>query len=850
MDRETRPTERLADASFLEELLRGRRALVVSSGDSAPAQHLARRLGSDIQSAEWSGGKIPGADRSLRALVVLGGFEDPGAVEALIAEARRLLAPDGVFAVSWVDATRPSLEAPPDAAGPKALAPTDAERRLAARFAHVAVVARKPYLGFQYVSGTSADDALTFDTSLTGGVPEQPTGFLAIASDVALPLADALIQVPYDPVVQRVTRWLRSAPAPAAGAAPKSGPTVVRRRDAGDDTDRLRTEVTALRDRAQSAVEESDRSRGEARAAREKAALLEAEVLKLRARLKGAPDPENERIRADLEQRTRERDQAAADAAGAATELTRALETAARLERDADFLQERLRILEGDASKAKESREQAAAALKVREEEAERLRNAAERAAETLERAKEERKRLEERASSAEKKAREAEEQRAAAEKRAKELEEKGAGADGANAEREKRIQDLHRRAEQALKRQQDAEKRMSELESAKFAAERAAEDAWKRLKETQEKSSPAPATGAMPADLVPHADLQAAQQALAAAIARAESAEKEQRRLSELADGARTSTAAKAEIDDLQRALEGVNEELAAARRRADDAELRAAAAAEAAAEANARLQEARAAASSDDGLRSLLHQRETALEEAQERAKSLEAKAGRFAAESSEALAKARAAEETLATRDAELAKALKALEGVESREQRDKELIAELRGEVARLTEALDAAREDQRKASITPVMASTAEDLVKERDRAVEAAAKAQADAARVHADADALRERLDRTNDELTRLLAEQKKAEEHAAEKEKRIADLEAELLPLKSGAKGAAAAASDVERRSVQMSQRISLLEAELERAKDDVKQATAEARKYRALAEAMDPPADRVKG
>ena len=52
------------------------------------------------------------------------------------------------------------------------------------------------------------------------------------------------------------------------------------------------------------------------------------------------------------------------------------------------------------------------------------------------------------------------------------------------------------------------------------------------------------------------------------------------------------------------------------------------------------------------------------------------------------------------------------------------------------------------------------------------------------------------------------------------------------------------------MERRSVQMVQRISLLEAELERAKDDVKQASAEARKYRALAEAIDPPADRKQG
>jgi hypothetical protein len=95
---------------------------------------------------------------------------------------------------------------------------------------------------------------------------------------------------------------------------------------------------------------------------------------------------------------------------------------------------------------------------------------------------------------------------------------------------------------------------------------------------------------------------------------------------------------------------------------------------------------------------------------------------------------------------------------------------------------------------------------------------------------------------------MTRLLTEIARATEQAAEKEKRIAEIEAQLLELKSSKNRADTA--DVERRSVQMAQRISVLEAELERAKDDVKQATAEARKYRALAEAIDPPADRAKG
>jgi chromosome segregation ATPase len=293
---------------------------------------------------------------------------------------------------------------------------------------------------------------------------------------------------------------------------------------------------------------------------------------------------------------------------------------------------------------------------------------------------------------------------------------------------------------------------------------------------------------------------------------------------------------------------MDATNEELAAAKRRADDAESRAMESQSAAADAELRLEQVQAAAAEDEGMKSLLHQRETALAEAQERSRNLETKAARFAGEASEAVGKLRAAEETLVQRDAEIAKALAALKGVEAREQRDKELMAELRGEVARLTEALDATRDDLRKASSTPIMGATAEELAKERDRAVEAAGRAQAETARVHADADSLRERLDQTSGEMQRLLAEAKRAQDLAAEKERRISELEAEILPLKS-AKGRADS-GDMERRSVQMSQRISVLEAELERAKDDVKQATAEARKYRALAEAIDPPADRAKG
>src|SRR5207249_4772281 len=116
-----------------------------------------------------------------------------------------------------------------------------------------------------------------------------------------------------------------------------------------------------------------------------------------------------------------------------------------------------------------------------------------------------------------------------------------------------------------------------------------------------------------------------------------------------------------------------------------------------------------------------------------------------------------------------------------------------------------------------------------------------AAKAQAEAARMHSDADALKETVAVAQEELAKLRG----AAQAATEREERIAELEAKLLQQQQQ-KGKGES-GDIERRSVAMSQRLSQLEAELERAKDDLKQANAEARKYRALAEAIDPPGDR---
>src|SRR5439155_27303614 len=124
----------------------------------------------------------------------------------LIGEARRLLAAGGFFAVSWADPARPSLESPPSEGGaipgsPSPLGAIEAQRRLAETFAYAVVVARHPYLGFQYASGIDTQGALTLDSSLTGGA-ESPTGWIAIAGDAPLPLSgDALIQVPYDKAV-------------------------------------------------------------------------------------------------------------------------------------------------------------------------------------------------------------------------------------------------------------------------------------------------------------------------------------------------------------------------------------------------------------------------------------------------------------------------------------------------------------------------------------------------------------------------------------------------------------------------------------------------------------------------
>lgn len=808
-----RGTERLADASFLEELLRGRRTLVVGFGDPAPGQHLAQRLGvtSVAVSELGADGVLPRADRSIDALVALGGFQDPAGSERLIAEARRVLAPGGILAVSWMDYGRPTLESAP-AQEPRAssFSPAEATRRLSTGFGFVAVVARQPYLGFQYVSGIDNQGAVPLDTSLTTGGSEAPTGYVAIASDGSVAVGDLLVQVPYDRVVSRVKEWLRAAtpaPQPVVQTPPaRSAQTVARPRDAGSELDRLRLEVNALRERAQSAVEESDRARGEARTARERAALVDAEVAKLRARVKGAPDPDSG-VRAELETRTkelesrtreleirtRERDSARRDAEGAAGEAARALEAAARYEREVEFLEQRVAALELELSAAREDREKAVArtVADARDETArlvEALRADADRAL-------------------------------VAAHDELRPLREKV-----------ERAADVQRRAEQTTKRLREAEQKISDLEAAKAAAERAAEDAWKRVKEAQAQ---------IPAgDVVPVGDLAAAQSALAQAIARAENAEREHRALRE---NPPVSAADPALIAELEATLATVRTELDAARARSDAAEGRLAGAERAAADAKAAFDAMREKAEGPDveGLRSLLHQRETAMAAARERAETAEARAARFASESAEALARLKASEDALAERDAEVKKALSALDGLEVKAAREKELIAELKGEVARLTEGIASAREDLAIAKAKPERSVDVRDL----DAAVKAAGMAQAEAGKAHAQADALRERLEAADAELARMRAEAEKGSGQDKERERRIAELEAKLLEAKSQSEST----GEIERRTVAMSQKLAMLEAELERAKDDVKQASAEARKYRAMAEAIDPPTDR---
>ncbi len=787
MDREP-GTERLADASFLEELLRGRRTLVVATGDDASAQHLLKRLGRGLEVVEARGGAIPKPDRSADAVIALGAFQEPEGIDRLIAEARRVLAPGGLFASSWVDPSRQTLEAQPSREAPHpALSAAEAQRRLAGRFGWVAIVARQPYLGFQFVSGIDTQGAVALDTSLTGGGAEAPSGYLAIAADQALPLTDLLVQVPYDRIVERVRQWMRSTERPSEPPAMTSrGGAVARPRDGGTEVERLRGEIASLRDRAQGAVEEADRARGDSRAARERVALLEAEVSKLRGRLKGAPDPDAERLRGELEARTKERDGARRDAEGAAMEAARALEAAAQYEREVDHLTDKVQALERELASEAAAKEKALADLKMSVSERQRL-------AQELEGARDERDRL------------------------AQEL-------DTTSKElvttAEKRAADANRRNEQTLKRLQDAEKRVSELEAAKSAAERTAEEAWKRVQQAQKEAQAQPAPAVLASDVVPEADLQAAQRALASAIQRAEDAERERRKLVEEGQKANPE-----EVRALRSALAETQAELDAARAKSSDADL--------------------------EGMKSLLHQRDTSLAEARERAGSAEQRAARFATETAEALAKLKEIEETLSVRDGELKRALAALDGVETREARDKELIDELKGEVARLTEALASAREDVARAEKRAEEAGHAGQPVpksvdlKELEAAVAEAARAQAEAARVHAELDALKEQTEKSRQELEELRESSGKSESRDTERERRIAELEAKLLETESKREST----GDIERRSVAMAQKMAMLEAELERARDEVKQATAEARKFRALAEAIEPPADRGK-
>lgn len=866
MDRE-HGTERLADASFLEELLRGRRTVVLTFGDAAPAQHLARRLGPDILVVE--GSTAPGQPGgSADAVVALGGFQALETLDALMSEARRLLAPGGFLAVSWIDPSRPSLEALPasGAGATPALTAADATRRLKARFAAVAVVARQPYLGFQYVSGLDTQGALTLDSSLTAGGTEAPTGFLALASDAALPLGDALIQVPYDRAVARVAKWMREA-APAVAppaAAPSYRQTVARPPSGGDEIEKLRAEIAALRDRAQAAVEEADRARGDVRGAKERAALLDAEVTKLRGRVRGIPEAEAEKLRAELAERTRERDSARRDAEGAAGEAARVLEAAANFERELEFLQARIAELERESGtlRAEKARAEensgnllrdARNDVRTAKAEADASKADAARAAAELVRAREEssQAQIRERALGTELKSARAELELA-----------KSAAADtgaadearAASALAAKRAKDFEERFREANAKLAAAVQKTLDLEGARVAAERSAEDAWKRLRDAQAvvaQAAAAPAATVAPAgDLVPAADLAAAERVLADAIERADASEKERRRLEEAALAAapvaEASPASTEEIRELEGSLKTLREEMSSARRRADDAEARASSLERVADDARAKLEAANAkgAGADAEGLRSLVHQRETALNEARSQAQSADARAARFSAEAADAFERLKKSEQTLAERELQLKKALGAFDGVEQREQRDRELLAELKGEIARLTEAHSSVRDDLGRLHAGGTGGDSS--LAPERDAAVQAAGMAQAEAARAHAEADALSERLEKATAELAELKGDRSKLDDQGTERERRIADLEARLLQLTA----AGDSSSEMERRSVAMSTKLAHLEAELERAQTDVKQATAEARKYRALAEAIEPPADRSGG
>lgn len=305
----------VADASYLEDLLRGRRLLVLAGGDPRSASHLAARLETQVVICDGDEGvlaSIPSMGKQVPVETVLSKVDVPlpfgeGEFEAVVAfgkmahsvhwickEARRVVSADGVVALGMSIGGHSPLESLmgrttlSSSSGATVGDVRHAQESLAESFDYVWTVDRCPYIGYHFVQGRSGDSTrsqplnngeeagvVTLDSVLVEGL-EEPTGALILASNDNLLINEALVQLPSDRLVQRIS----SAMQHSSEGEPSRELRAMRRdlAERGERAEAAEIEVRRLRKRSYLENEGGERARGEARKLQEKISLLEVEV--------------------------------------------------------------------------------------------------------------------------------------------------------------------------------------------------------------------------------------------------------------------------------------------------------------------------------------------------------------------------------------------------------------------------------------------------------------------------------------------------------------------------------------------------------------------------------------------
>lgn len=311
---------RLADlalAAYLAPLFAGRRVGVVGTRSGEVALR-ARALGA--ASVVCFGGV--GEDLAVRALVpgAIAGFQgrldvlvvpDANAVPSLVAvldEARRALGSEGVVVVASEPPEGPPALEP--STGAAALAYHDLHELCARRFAQVQMLGRGPFAGYLLASlDGEAPGGVSLETRLIDGDPPRPEAFVAVASDHGAAIDPlTVVQLP-----EGFFQQLREGAA-AAGAG-----ELARTRDKLKEVEAASAERWVKIQRFEHGLKEleEDNRKQRDRAVRLSKELEDERKLRQRIELESqmnrrapelpkGPDPEVERLRAELSQRDRE----------------------------------------------------------------------------------------------------------------------------------------------------------------------------------------------------------------------------------------------------------------------------------------------------------------------------------------------------------------------------------------------------------------------------------------------------------------------------------------------------------------------------------------------------------------